>query len=38
MTLLESYVDELDVNNLDKVRLKSMLKGLYVEGTSNMEV
>ena len=31
MTLLESYVDELDVNNLDKPRLKSMLKGLYVE-------
>ena len=27
MTLLESYVDELDVNNLDKLRLKSMLKG-----------
>ena len=37
MTLLESYVDELDVNNLDKPRLKSMLKGLYVEA-SNMEV
>ena len=37
VTLLDSYVDELDVNNLDKNRLKTMLKGLYVEA-SNMEI
>ena len=37
ITLLDSYVDELDVNNLDKNRLKTMLKGLYVEA-SNMEM
>ena len=37
ITLLDSYVDELDVNNLDKNRLKTMLKGLYVEA-SNMEI
>ena len=37
MTLLDSYVDDLDVNNLDKNRLKTMLKGLYVEA-SNMEI
>ena len=37
ITLLDSYVDDLDVNNLDKNRLKTMLKGLYVEA-SNMEM
>ena len=37
ITLLDSYVDDLDVNNLDKNRLKTMLKGLYVEA-SNMEI
>ena len=37
MTILENYVDDLDVKNLNKNRLKGMLKGLYVEA-SNMEI
>ena len=32
MTLLERYIDELDVN-LDKSRLTNMMKSLYVEAS-----
>ena len=32
MTLLERYIDELDVD-LDKKRLTSMMKSLYVEAS-----
>ena len=37
MSILEKYVDDLDVQNLNRNRLKSMLKGLYIEA-SNMEI
>jgi hypothetical protein len=32
MTLIERYIDELDVD-LDKKRLTNMMKGLYVEAS-----
>ena len=34
---LKNYVNDLDVKNLNKDRLKALLKGLYVEA-SNMEI
>ena len=37
MSILENYVNDLDVKNLNKDRLKALLKGLYVEA-SNMEI